>query len=96
MDFLIHLIKDCEDKPKNKTIGINLKRKEKEKFKEHLIKEVRNTNIVNDNDCILKESRGFACGQVLTIDNLLTENKPEIKPSLAEIEPSMVVDENYD
>ena len=96
MDFLIPLIKDCEDKPKNKTIGINLKRKEKEKFKEHLIKEVRNTNIVNDNDCILKESRGFACGQVLTIDNLLTENKPEIKPSLAEIEPSMVVDENYD
>ena len=82
MDFLIPLIKDyCEGKPKEE----RGKRKEKEKFKEHLI-----------NDCILKESRGFASGQVLTIDNLLTENKPEIKPSVAEIETSMVVDENYD
>ena len=39
MDFLIHLIKDCEDKPKEE----RGKRKEREKFKENLI-----------NDCILK------------------------------------------
>ena len=103
MDFLIPLVKDWEGTPKTKTIGINLKRKDKKKVTEHLLKGVRNTNVVsdaNDGCLILKENIDNACGRVLhsnfAIKNLLGENKLEIRHSLPEISPSVVLDENYD